>query len=219
MWRHLRFECPIRISPVGPVEPNPETAALLLRTFGRVMPGVRRWLLYLAEGSVEPPEEFGSAPAGRLEYAGPLDEVAVASELEAQVRAMPGADDGDRIWVRVRLVADREWQTMGVLQRLLTVEGAPLAARYVSLVADRFDAAGMRVERVAGVHCKVLPFELGERLGWVVDVDPLDGLWWWMVPARGLWPPASGTVTGAAVFEAPPGNMRAYPGLGDGGGG
>lgn len=217
MWRSLGFECPIRLVRAEPVEPDPGTAALLLRTFGAAREGEQRWLLYLAEGSVEPPAEFGSAPAVPLVYAGPLDEVQAGSELEVQAAQLLGADDGDRVRVRVRLAADRWWQTSESLWRRATVAERPMMCRYVSLVADRFDAAGMRVERVAGARCTVLPFELGKRLGWVVDVEPLDGLWWWMVPGARSWcPPSSGTVTGVSLFQPPAGSIPAGRVVGDG---
>lgn len=226
MWRSLELECPIRMAVCAPAEPDADTAWLLRRAF-RVPPvtGGQRWLLYLAEGSVEPPERVETAPGPPLRYAGPLDLVDVASHLEEQLLAAPVAarQATERVAVRVRLVADLGWRTMRVLRRLVEVEDRPMQARYVSLVADRFDAAGMRVARLAAAQCVTRSLELEKaptaprpafpvgrrpRSVWVAQVEPQAGMWWWAAPDGGSWLPATGTVTGVVAYQNPAGS---YP--------
>ncbi len=205
MWRS--FTCPITLTAVEPVEPDQVTAQRLRLWFGprrlRVHRDDRRrldfveqrWLLYAAEGTVPPDFMFTAAPdvpgAGFV-FAGPLDQVVLRSEFEPAPAVFLGDEVGE-VAARMRLVdAEGGWRTMRVLDGLLQVEGSPTAARYVSLVADRFDDRGWRVERVAGARCTSEPLRLIGRSPLIaVEFTPRDGLWWWgdvpsESPMRGL---------------------------------
>jgi hypothetical protein len=159
--------CPITLTAEPPGEPDPATAELVLRVFGP--PGTFReqaWLLYLAEGAQEPPGPSPAPVVWPFLLVGPLDEVTVT--IGGPCKAV------------VRLVADERWRTMGNLYRQVEVPGQATALRYVSLLADRFDGRGRRMERIAAARCTVGPFDvLAGEGGTAVELTPRDGLWWW----------------------------------------
>jgi hypothetical protein len=165
--------CTITLTPVQPTEPDEVTATLLRSVFGPKLTYLEQgWLLFLAEGTEEPPTTgFGAAPGTAVTwpflFVGPLDQVTVSVDS-----AQP---------VSMRLAGDWQWRTMRILRREVLVPGQPMAGRYVSLLADRFDERGRRVERVAATRCAVGPFDSCGTSGTrtVADVTSRGALWWW----------------------------------------
>jgi hypothetical protein len=200
--RRSSFMCPITLALEGPVEPGERTAVLLRRVFGERLAYLEQgWLVYLAEGSQSPPAWFGDEPCqpggSWFRYMGPADRVLLGSEVTSGSVEVLGEDR--QVEARVRLVVDNEWRTVRNVLRQVRVESDPSAARYVSLVVDRFDKRGWRVERIGASRCRAEPVELPGREGQSVEFTPFDGLWWWGAPS-GL-AGAGGTVSGLDVDE------------------
>jgi hypothetical protein len=188
--------CPIRVTLAEPVEADGEAAGMLRSAFGVDLKcRWQRWLLYLTQGADEPPAQLGLAARPAAAYAGPLDRVTVETQTEPPV--LSGGED--EITACIRMVAGADRDTMRVLARQASVVGKPWVGRYVSIVADRYDERGLRVERVAGSRCMVRPFEveyqppwlndpvqrrLFQPMVWSVEVRPCDGLWWWAPAGR-----------------------------------
>jgi hypothetical protein len=177
---------------------------LLRLVFGQRLAYLEQgWLLYLSTDEAGPPAALAVDPdagdASPFMFAGPVDLVQLRSEVAALTWVRPG-DVDQQIEARIRLVIDDGWRTWRILRRVVEVEGRPAAGRYVSLVADRFDERGQRVERIVGVRCKTEPFELTGS-GVVGELIPFGGLWWWgqMRPPFAVGVTDTVTMTGVRV--------------------
>ena len=193
------FLCPITLTPAEPVEADEVTGQRLRVVFGQRLAYLEQgWLLYLAEGAQSPPAWPDDPVAEPFLFAGPADQVLLRSEYELISEVVTVLDDVQRrVAARVRVVADDQWRTMRYLNRQVLAPD-PWAARYVSLVADRFDERGWRVERIAAARCRADPFELLDGAT-AVELTPYEGLWWWGAPPGSLLAGAAGTVTGVEV--------------------
>jgi hypothetical protein len=163
--------------PADPVEPDEATRALLadrigfgpggrlLGAGGRVGP----WLLHVAPVGELDRVEAMSAPAGGV-CLGPVDRVRVLSPVRLELGAPV-----------VR------WGTLRALAGLSTVEGKPLQFRYLTVVADQYDEAGRRVQRVAGAWVKLSGFDMGGRGDEVtaeVETTRAPLAWWASYPVE-----------------------------------
>lgn len=199
VWWSATFACPIHVERVEPVNPGEVTATLLRRVFGSALDFREQgWLLYLADGEQEFTDGFTAAPVWPFLFAGPVDVVVVDSWMQPADPVWVQNELGQQVAVRIRLTVDNCSRTMLTIGRRLAEQ------RYVSLVADRFDERGRRVQRVVGIRCTAEPVEM------VVGADamraefvPRARLSVFTAPTSTWWGMRSGTVTGVRLFEPP----------------
>ncbi|MGK5677577.1 hypothetical protein [Actinoplanes sp. URMC 104] len=176
--------------PARPVAPGAAMRAVLDATFG-VRRGGRLvrggWLLWMGLN----PYAHEAAPR---RFADPVEPVFLLCGEVGYVRpvARPGGSSAVTVeeWGLPQRPRPPEHAGQRVLMRLETTRESTLyalyprlnplgAATYVTVVADRFDEAGMRVERAVAQRAMVQPLEV--QLDWFsCDVDASHGqLRWW----------------------------------------
>ncbi len=146
---------------VDAVDPDEESAAALRETFGPLLTCLeQRWLIWLSVGSgSKAPVGFAQSPRDVLGEGWLL---AGAADLVVGQRY-------NRIQVQVL-----SWRaTIGAIA---TATGnTPV---YVTIVADRYDDAGRRVDRLLGDRCRIEDAEA--RGDWYSVEIEVDGEWrWW----------------------------------------
>lgn len=148
---------------VEPAVPDPATAAALRAEFGpRLSYFEQGWLLWVAAASdAAAPVGFLDAPGDGFVLAGPADLVV--------------CEGGDRI--RIETTAFRPTLRV-VAEAVIVFADRPGLVRYLTLVADRFDQDGRRVERVVGQRCTLQPIDVSGEWD-SVEAEAREERQWW----------------------------------------
>lgn len=146
---------------VEPVEADEASVAALREKFG---PYGQGWLVWVGDVDVAMPGGFVHPPGDGFGLAGGADRVVCGRGGVIGVAAV--------LYPRV--------STILAIARAIRGGASWPALRYVTLVADRFDEVGRRVERIAGERCAFGPVDLGGG-DLSVEAEAHGGRRWWRV--------------------------------------
>lgn len=152
---------------VDPVVGDEVSLAALRAAFGPDLRFAEQgWLVWIADVDVAAPAGFVHPPGDGFELAGGADRVVCERGGIIGVAAAfyPRASTIKAIATAIRR-GDLSWP----------------ALRYVTLVADRFDEAGRRVERITGERCAFGRVDLGGAKV-SMEAEACGGRRWWLVP-------------------------------------
>lgn len=144
-----------------PVEADPVSAEALRAAYGPRLAFLdQMWLLWVAVERVDTPLSMVTAPdPACFARMGPVDRV-----------VCEGFDV-------IRVSEARPWSSIWP-DILWPIVGGDLRMRYLTVLADRYDERGMRIERVVGRRCTTEPLDLSEdRL--TVVLRARAGRDWW----------------------------------------